>query len=356
MIDVSALDVWHRHSYNTRTRGKDYKGQIKGSCRSPWRNILVHRTGDLLLCLCDGWLPISVGKVLDFNSIDEVFNSSIAKELQQDISDKKFTHCAVTDCGVIEHDYTFPRTQLIINIDESCNLACPSCRREQIMLSEGEQFEYKLKSIERILTWLENFNEDILITMSGNGDCLASHIMRPIIRNYKPKHNQKFSLFTNGLLMKKLLPGVPMLSQVEEFKISVDAGSADVYKIVRQPGIWSNLLENFDWLDANRGTASVRLMFTVQQKNYRDIPAFIKLCTERDYVAELTPLDDWATWDSPNKIRGSGDPFSIKNGTLKSNDVLNPAHPEHQQCLDILKEVQQIPNKILFNSRVKALL
>ena len=191
--------------------------------------------------------------------------------------------------------------------------------------------------------------------------------MRPLIKTYKPRDTQTFTLFTNGLLMKKVLPGAPIFERINQFKISVDAGSAEVYEVVRQPGKWDILMENFDWLDLNRGMAGpewkgkyaeIRLIFTVQQKNYQDLPKFIKLCQDRDYVPEITQLDDWATWSSPAIPRSSWgvDLFTIKHGTFLENDVLNPQHPEHQECINILKEINKIPHNIVFTSKIKALL
>jgi molybdenum cofactor biosynthesis enzyme MoaA len=340
---LDTLEFKDQHLYRrTKIRGDNYQGPINGSCNRPSTTVLITRDLDVYVCICDGWLPIPVGKVLDFNSIDEIFASPKAKILQQDVADKKFTWCAVTQCGVTKWDMQLNYLHLSINIDESCNLACPSCRREKIMLDSGPEFESKLKSVERVLSWLEKYQDPAHIVISGNGDCLASHIMRPIVLNYKPKAGQTFELFTNGLLMKKILSSSPLLPHITSFRISVDAGSAEVYKVVRQPGRWDILINNLDWLDANRGNATVSLVFTVQQKNYQDIFNFIKICYERNYLTDITQLNDWATWSSDDVPRGTYDQFTIKNGTFDDNNVLDPRHPEHQECVKLLKRTRML--------------
>jgi hypothetical protein len=336
---LDTLEFKDQHLYRrTKIRGENYQGPILGSCNRPATTILISKDLDVYLCICDGWLPIPVGKVLDFSSIEEVFNSPKAKILQQDIIvDRKFTWCSVVDCAITKRSMNLDRLHLSINIDESCNLSCPSCRRQQIMLSSGLEFDLKLESLNRIVSWLEKYQDPAHIVISGNGDCLASHIMRPLVLSYQPKKNQTFELFTNGLLMKKILHKSALLPQITSFRISVDAGSAEVYEIVRRPGKWSVLLVNLDWLDQNRGNATVSLVFTIQQKNYKDIIDYVGLCRTRDYLTNLTPLHDWATWGSSNVPQPSNDLFTITHGTFDFNNVLDPSHPEHKECIKILK-------------------
>ena len=295
-FEVSHQEWW---SYNSRFRGENYTGPINGSCTVPYQYITIDKDSDCNLCICDAWLPISVGKVTNFNSIEDVFASDIARILQKDVTDKKFTYCAIKHCNVIERHITFDRTQLSINIDDSCNLACPSCRRSQYLYSEGPVYDERVKSVERILEWLEKYDKPIHITTSGNGDCLASHIMRPLLKNYRPKPTQTFTIFTNGLLIKKVLADAPVLANVTEYKISIDAGTAEVYEVVRRPGKFSVLLENFNWLKENAKHQRVVLSFVLQKKNWRDLPNFMALCKRYDFDGEVVPLDDWATWSRP---------------------------------------------------------
>lgn len=357
-FDVERQDWWLLHN---RPRGQEYAGPIHGSCKAPYQVITVDKDSDCNLCICDAWLPIPVGKVTDFATIEEVFASQRARALQQDITiDKKYTYCAVQHCGVINKDIDYQYAQLNINIDNSCNLACPSCRREQIMYDSGPVYDERVKSVERMLEWLEKYEEPIQIIASGNGDCLASHIMRPLLKNYKPKHTQRFTIFTNGLLLKKVLTDAPILPNINKFQISIDAGSAEVYEVVRQPGKWSVLMDNFDWLDKNRGDARVSLIFVVQQKNFRDLPKFAQLCKERNYNGNISQLDDWATWSKP--LEPHEDPkkvdlFTLKNGTYQENNVLDPNHPEHLECLDIMRQVRHdYHNILLFNPLATRLL
>lgn len=301
-------------------RGKDYNDTIMYSCDLPRRHVSVDFEGNCFLCNCEAWLPVPVGKITDFDSLESIWNSPVAKILQDDIDQKKYTWCAVTHCGVTKHNKQQTHYSLSINIDNSCNLACPSCRREMFMLEDGPEFDLKKDYIKRILTWLEKFDKDILISLGGSGDAIASPILRELVLNYKPKSNQYFTLGTNGLLLKKIMPKTNL--PVYAYYISIDAASKDVYEQVRRPGKWENLIENLEWIAENRGTSEVRISFVVQQANYKDLPAFIELGKRLDVKCDIQPLSDWTTWDS-----------------YFEHNVADPDHPEHQHFVDIVRQI-----------------
>jgi MoaA/NifB/PqqE/SkfB family radical SAM enzyme len=317
-------------------RGCQSSRFTKNTCTKPFLTIAIDSLTNCFLCDCEGWLPIPVGKVLDFWSIEEVFSCSSAKILQEDISQGHFSWCAVEHCGILENAIDPRNFSLSINIDESCNLHCPSCRRDPIMITQGEAYDLKIKSIERILHWLELFDKKIQISMSGSGDPLASLITRPLIKTQKLKPNQIFSLGTNGLLIKKQLQGQPIFDNIRRFNISVDAGSADVYHDVRRPGKWEILIENLEFLRDSGKSSITNLQFIVQNKNYKDLPAFVDLCKSFGFTGAVTQLDDWGTWnvnDTPIK-----DFWTIKNGVFHDHDVLNVSHKNHADAKSIIKQ------------------
>ena len=334
MTEFNLLPAY-QHTLSSMPRGLDNNEVITNNCNRPSKIVTVNWNLDCLICDCDGWLPIPVGKVSDFDRLEDVWNSDIAKTLQKDVADKKFTWCAVKHCGIGTRNIIEPKYKIYINTDESCNLACPSCRANSIMITTGAVFESKLNATNKIISWLENFPHPIHIVLSGNGDPLASNIIRPLIKNYKPKLGQTFRLFTNGLLMKKQLTDSDLLPFITEFSISVDAGSKQVYEDVRRPGKWEVLLENLDFIKNKRGW----LNFVVQKNNYLDLYNFAELCKKYKFKGMITRLDDWASW----------------NNQFHVHEVLNKSHPEHKQCIDILKDLSTNPN-VMFSPILKDIL
>jgi molybdenum cofactor biosynthesis enzyme MoaA len=331
------LPASYTHVLNSRPRGRKSTSAIHNSCNAPYKNVTVDFNSNCLICNCDGWLPIPVGQVQDFATLEDVWNSPIAKILQQDVDSKKFTWCAVDHCGIKQQNVNQSRYKLSINIDESCNLHCPSCRREPVMHSSGPVVDKKIQDVERILLWLELFEHPIHIVLSGNGDPLASTVIRPLIKKYKPKVNQTFKLFTNGLLIKKQLENSSVLNNTTEFSISVDAGSQAVYENVRRGGSWKILLENFEYLKSINKNKLTVLNFAVQKDNFNDLQNFVDICKNYNFKANIHGLDDWGTWSSNDVLEP--DAWTIKNGTFNQHDVLYKEHPQYQECKEIIQRI-----------------
>jgi MoaA/NifB/PqqE/SkfB family radical SAM enzyme len=218
------------------SRGSDYV--INNTCVRPFKSVTIDADGECFLCICDAWLPISAGNISSFSSLDDIWNNPQAKIIQQDILDKTYKNCAVEKCGILERNITQRKYRINYCADNSCNLACPSCRREMINYTSGAVFTERASKVNHFLSLLEKFDKPMSIILIGNGDPLASTIMRPIILNWIPKTNQEIILFTNGQLLKKLLPDSTVLPFISEFQISVDAGTKEVYEQVRKPGKW----------------------------------------------------------------------------------------------------------------------
>jgi molybdenum cofactor biosynthesis enzyme MoaA len=316
-------------------RGFNTKQSIGNKCNVPSKNISIDYLGNCFLCECDGWLPLPVGKVLDFASISEVLLSPQAKLLQSDVSEGLFSWCAVDHCGIRTGDRIKHVLELAINIDESCNLYCPSCRRDPVMQTQGTEYEKKLENIKRITQWLERWNDRIHIIMSGNGDPLASHVIRHLLLNFVPQPLHTFTLKTNGLLIKKLLGKLPIINHITNFSISVDAGSESVYEDVRRPAKWNMLIENLEFLQDIGKNSITGLNFALQNKNYKDVPAFVDLCQKFGFAANIHQLDDWGTWSIIEpEIK---DTWTIKNGTFNQQDILSSTHINHLEAKNIIQ-------------------
>ena len=330
------IPIANQHSYLSIPRNKDLKLAIPYRCNAPSRQLVIDWKGDCFVCSCEAWLPVSVGQISNFDSLASVWNSSTALALQADIDSGAYTHCAVDRCGVLYNNIIQDPYLISINVDESCNLRCPSCRRDNIMLSSGPEYERKLAEVNHIVDLLEQFEEPAHIVMSGNGDPLASAIMRPLIHRFRPRNNQTIRLFTNGLLMKKQLTDSTIIDHITQYFISIDAGSKEVYERVRLGGKWEQLIDNLKFLQsiASSNRAEVLLKFVLQKDNYNDMKNFADLCIATGFQGVINRLEDWGTWD-----------------TFQLQDVIgNTLHPAHVEAVDQLKSVyKEYHNKIQFN-------
>lgn len=338
----------HKLSYESIPRNQDLKLTIQHHCDFPSRTMVVDSKGNCFVCACEAWLPISVGHILDFKNLLEVWDNPVAKSLQKDIDEKKFTHCAVDRCGIIDHDQISadycmrsndpgPVFYISINLDESCNLVCPSCRRKMTMDTEGSKYEQKLKMVQHFVELLADFPHACHLILCGSGDPLASNILRPLLHQWQAKPNQTIRLFTNGLLLQKQLTDNPIVKNITQYFISIDAGSAAVYEQVRRPGKFDILLRNFDWLreTVDETKASVLLKFVLQDANHDDMQNFIDLCMRYNFDGIINRLENWDTWRK-----------------FKNHDVIgNIKHPNHARAMRNLKDVYaKYHHRIQFNS------
>lgn len=344
-IPVTQLDIpnYVESLYTGIPRNKELGYTISNSCNVTSRTLVIDWQGNCFVCPCEAWLPICVGNITDFNTLDDIWASDTARILQQDIADKKFSHCAVDRCGVLHNNVYFEEYYVSINIDESCNLKCPSCRTDLTMLKSGPDFEDKLFKVNHIIRLLENFNKPIQVVMTGNGDPLASNIMRPLIHNYRPAENQRIRLFTNGLLLNKHMHKSSIAEHVDQYFISIDAGSKEVYEKVRLGGKFNNLLENFEFLHQfiKDHPAEVLLKFVLQKDNYTDMQNFIDLADRYEFNCVVNRLEDWGTWSN-----------------FSEQDVIgNSSHPEHQAAISELQRIYNLYKgqdpKVQFNSSLK---
>jgi sulfatase maturation enzyme AslB (radical SAM superfamily) len=331
------IPIENQHSYNTIPRNNTLKHAIANRCNAPSRELVIDWKGDCFVCGCEAWLPISVGKITDFAQLADVWRSSTAQMLQADIDSGAFSHCAVDRCGVMDHDKIIPKHVISINVDESCNLRCPSCRPAAIMITGGDDFDRKLAQVQHVKHLLESFDQPCVIVMSGNGDPLASTIMRPLIKEFQPRHNQSIRLFTNGLLLEKQLDESPILNHISQYFISIDAGSKEIYERVRLGGQFAQLITNLNWLKRTRERtgAEVLLKFVLQQDNYQDMQNFCKLCVDYGFHGVIHRLEDWGTWPS-----------------FDQHDVVgNINHTDHQAAMYFLQSTySEYADRIQFNS------
>jgi molybdenum cofactor biosynthesis enzyme MoaA len=346
------IPIANQHSYNSIPRNAQLGHRIDYHCNAPSRQLVVDWKGDCFVCGCEAWLPISPGKITDFEKLADVWTHPTSAALQKDIDSGKFTHCAVDRCGVLAHNQravNFTGRQdvtdcyyISINIDDSCNLACPSCRPAVNNITEGPEFEHRLAMVNHLVGLLEQFDRPTHIVMSGNGDPLASSIMRPLLHRYRPVPGQTLRLFTNGLLLAKQLEDNPIIDNISQYFVSVDAGSETVYQQVRQPGRWDVLLKNFDFLRkvVDITGAEVLLKFVLQAANYKDMENFVLLCEQYRFQGVINRLEDWGTW-----------------ANFEQQDCIgNPAHPAHSVALAELRRVYQRYHRSLqFNPSLKSL-
>ena len=157
---LTEYDVAEDHRWTYKQRGMNFGKDLKLDkyCYHPFNTITVDGFGDVYVCICQAWLPISVGKIWDFDSLQAIVQSPRAREIQSSILDRSYRYCDHNTCSIIQEGELENRIEhrpdtvnwINFSIDSSCNLTCPSCRKDFIFINERNA-----------KAWLDSFTKSL---------------------------------------------------------------------------------------------------------------------------------------------------------------------------------------------------
>lgn len=282
---------------------------IKQICPVPFKTISVNGEGrgETFICACLGWLPVPVGDLLDFDCLEDIIASPRAQHIQSTMLDGSYRYCNIDVCqfGVAPVQYRNTEvpevklSEIVLVIDQSCNLTCPSCRTELIFYKEGPEYDRRRNLLKHMNMMIAKYEHPLKMDLVGNGDPFASKLYIEFINELEFKHPDSTVLFrTNGLFLKNRWHMVKKIERnVRDFQISIDAFSKETYEKVRRGANWEKLLENLDWLHANVD-ARVCLMFVVQAANLDDMALTESFLSRYPrWRVHFQKILDWGTWD-----------------------------------------------------------
>lgn len=319
-------------------------------CRAPFQNIETNPNGDVFFC-CPAWLPKPIGN-LHRSSAGEIWNSQTAQDIRASIHDGSYRHCSRIHCpklsgggsgleqkDQIRHDEmaahsadratqlpTMP-ANIILSHDRSCNIACPSCRRDLILARKEEQADLNAMADDVIFPLLSHARK---LRVTASGDPFGSAHFQYVLRNLERSENPelRLDLQTNGLLLTpKIWETLKLEGKVDQLLVSSDAAEAETYAELRRGGVFSTLLKNLEFmarLRAENRIKRLRLDFVVQARNFREMPDFIRLA-ERfgcDGV-KFQMIRSWGT-------------YSVEE--FRKHNIGDPSHPDYSDFLKVLRE------------------
>jgi pyruvate-formate lyase-activating enzyme len=321
-------------------------------CPLPFTHLSTSFQGDAFACSCSAWVPYPIGNVVEARSADAVWNSEAAAEIRRSIHDGDFKYCSRTLCSYIaaralprKAEITDPlllryideRTVIVaespgmvqMNHDQSCNLACPSCRTGIVTAGPDEQRIYVDAADRVLLPLLRKMTG--MAYISGGGEAFSSSHYRKILSvlNRQDFPGLFIFLITNGqLLNEKRWAEFPELPEmIGNLSVSIDAARAETYERLRRPGKWNVLMENLELMAKMRAAGEIRrfqINFVVQADNFRELPDFIalgnRLGVDNFWLQRLTNYGSFA------------EPVFAKA------DVTSPQHPDHAELLTILRQ------------------
>ena len=278
---------------------------ITNRCLRPFDTLLIDKQGSCYACECTSWLPQSIGN-LQVNPLEEIIGSNMHKYLQGSIKDGTYRYCNEHQCsyiksGAVLHGQPERIQHLRLAIDDSCNLRCPSCRKNMIFHKEGSAYNLGIKLADKINDWLHDYNHPMQVHIGSDGDPFASHVYRHFMEQTPRRDNIKYSILTNGLMFKEFHARVPyVISNLKELGVSIDGATKNTYEKLRLGGRWEKVIEGLESIAEQKQKHGFRfiLHFVVQKDNYREMDAIIDLGEQfgADRVW-LNKIEDWGTMD-----------------------------------------------------------
>ena len=276
---------------------------IAKRCSKPWDTILIDKQGSCYACECQSWLPQSIGN-LQIKSLSEILESPVRQHLQRSIEHGNYRYCNEHQCSYIRSNIIHTSTDehirfLRLAIDDSCNLSCPSCRRDMIFHKQGRKFDTRIALADKINEWLYSHTHPVQVHIGSDGDPFASHVYRHFMKHTPNRDHIKYSILTNGLLFKDFHHRIPhVIRNLEKLAISIDGARQTTYETLRRGASWHKLIEGLDSIKSIRRDNGFALEWhmVVQKDNWREMSAMAGMATK--YGVDklfLNKIEDWNT-------------------------------------------------------------
>ncbi len=309
-------------------------------CERVFRHLYIIPNGNVFLC---SWNTKPIGNILK-QDLKQIWNSDEAEEIRDSIRDGSFRYCKKTGCPFCENNtlkevggeesgqelfipLDYP-DEFNCAIDFTCNHSCPSCRNE--IFVPNSQYQKNLNIIvDKLLPYLSKAR---FISTDGQGDCFASPFIMRFMENLHPENPDfHMTIETNGVLFdEKHWRRISHLSQFP-VRVVVTPNSFEraTYKYLSGGhDDLDKLLQNLKFIRGLRERNEVSdfaISIVVQDRNFRELPAFTQRCLEEFHVDSVSvkPIYKW---------------FKLTEREYMSKDILNPLHPYFDEYQDVLKD------------------
>jgi len=321
-------------------------------CARPFKRFEVSHGGQVYMC-CKNWLRTPIGD-LNTQSVQEIWNGPVARDIRRSIHDGSFEYCSRERCPFLQTatgpvkpvdrlsdpdlqaaaarrltELPYGPREIDCAYDRSCNLTCPSCRTKLIVETENEKKILELQGkLER-----EALADAHYLGITGSGDPFGSPYFRRWLQTMRRADMPKLRLInlqTNAMLWTPALwKTIPedVRALIKGADISIDAASPGTYAVNRRGGDFHKLLRNLEFVSALRRDGPLRwvvISMVVQENNFAEMPAFVELGRRLGFdVVYFSQLTDWGTYGE---------------GEYERRAIHRPQHPRHAELLAVLDD------------------
>jgi Iron-sulfur cluster-binding domain len=320
-------------------------------CHHPFTRLEITPAGFAHAC-CASLVPTAIGNIESENAAT-IIASEKAQKMRRSMLDGSYKYCNHLACPLMVNEQ-LPRKSdaaiagdallaaavagtddtiaeirdLAFGYDWSCNLSCPSCRRETIIETHkqsGERSHHIRLQVAPLLPKLRSLH------INNAGEFLFSRPSRALLQSIDPAQhaNLKIDLISNGTLLteREWQKFANIHGLVRTIRISTDAATKETFEVLRRGARWESFLENLKFIGTMRRRGGIELLmlaFTYQLRNFREMPAFVGF-------AESVGADKV----NFQRLQPSA---SMTHDEYAANAVHLPTHPLHAEFLAVLKD------------------
>ncbi len=252
--------------------------------------------GDELYLCCPDFLPISAGSMRSA-PFTACWHSYMAKILRLSVLNGTYVFCNKQYCDLFDFDQEtmarpeaspaydctcpeYPRT-LMVGIDYSCNLRCPSCRTEICVASGEERKEMERKAEDLLEHVIPHVNR---LWLAGSGEVFFSRVYRKILDDERCKKRANISILSNGTLFdEKRWKQLKESYKTIEIAISMDGMKDSTIEKLRRGSDAQELKRNLERLGDLRKKGEIDKLFlscVLQDANVAELYELLEYCKE----------------------------------------------------------------------------
>ena len=239
-----------------------------------------------------------------------MWHSNKITNIRQGINTGDFSNCSEQECPNLHNlpDKTqdliaqpLPN-RIMLTIDQSCNLACPSCRLQPIIDKNGASAR---KILDHVFGYYAKYNVPVEIFCDGYGDIFASKSYLDFFKETNLTPNVKLTITTNGTTIHQYHDLINKIkANIHSMVISLDAGTANTYQTIRNSN-FDQVIDNCEWLRLNGIVTHGQ--FVLQRKNQNEIVNYYELGERLGFkTTSMQLLDRWGhhtdQWWHSNKV------------------------------------------------------
>jgi radical SAM protein with 4Fe4S-binding SPASM domain len=167
------------------------------------------------------------------------------------------------------------------HITNLCNLHCEHCYQDDFSTTSDLDLSGLKRISGNLLQTMKEWDQKACIHVTGGEPLLKPELFHLLDHLNRQSEVEELGIITNGLLMdRERTKRLSDFSKLRKIKISLDGVNAETNDAIRSKGVFEKVIQNISLMREEK-RFEIIVMFTVMQKNFRNLPSVFKLCEDR---------------------------------------------------------------------------